>query len=269
MIKELKRTKMRITRTCMIHKRKRRWNKSMNWLDGKVDRLIDIKNANPEDIQDFEVPIDHCYMAALYPNLDTKQAAMLVFKAIMETDMKWEQIDYLEAVRYIALNWSEVKCRTSKLRRVLPVRRGTRGSRPGMTGAGPSGPGTGDTEQWIFPKVKLTGMEKKCIIATVAEIMTDAMFRTHIYTFGGEMYRQEGGGPIGFRSTCSVARLVMKMWDDKWLERLDNHNIRLEEATRYMDDGRAALNPFKHGWRWSGDTIKSRDGRRKIEISAN
>ena len=27
--------------------------------------------------------------------------------------------------------------------------------------------------------------------------------------------------------------------------------IRIEAATRYMDDGRAAIHPFHHGWRWS------------------
>ena len=83
--------------------------------------------------------------------------------------------DRLEAVRYIALNWDEVKCKTSLLRRVLPVRRKKRGSRPGITGTGPSGPGRGDTEQWVFPKVRLTGKERKTIIATVVEIMTEAM----------------------------------------------------------------------------------------------
>ena len=70
-----------------------------------------------------------------------KQAAKLVYKAVMDSEMKWEQADYLEAVRYIAINWDEVKCRTSPLRRVLPVGRGSRGSRPGITGTGPSGPG--------------------------------------------------------------------------------------------------------------------------------
>ena len=27
--------------------------------------------------------------------------------------------------------------------------------------------------------------------------------------------------------------------------------VRIEEAIRYMDDGRTALYRFKHGWRWS------------------
>ena len=131
----------------------------------------------------------------------------------MKTEIKWEQIDYLEAVRYITLNRDDIKCRTSTLRRVLPTRRGTRGSRPGMRGAwptGPAGPSRGDTEQWICPKVILTRKDKRNIDATEAEIMTEAMFK--------KIIKQEGGGPISLRSNCSVARLVIKIWDDKWLE---------------------------------------------------
>ena len=116
---------------------------------------------------------------------------------------------------------------------------------------GPSGPARGDTEQWIFRKVQLTATEKKEIIATVIKILTMTMFSTHIYTFGGKVYKQLEGGPIGLRSTYSVARLAMKVWDDKWLRRLEMLRIKIEAATRYMDDGRTALHPFHHGWRWS------------------
>ena len=172
-----------------------------------------------------------------------------------KSKIKWENIDYVEAVRYIALNWDEVKCKTSSLRRILPVRRFTNGSRPGVTGVGPTGPDRGDTEQWVFPRVKLTGSDKKEIIAQVTKIMTETMFRTHVYTFGGRIFRQSQGGPIGLRSTCSVARLIMKIWDDKWLARLTELKVKVEAATRYMDDGRTAMHPFRHGWRWEGDRI--------------
>ena len=194
-------------------------------------------------------------VAALYPNLDADQVATLVYQAVKKSKIKWKNVDYLEAVRYIALNWDEVKCRTSSLRRVLPVRRFVNGSRPGVTGVGPSGPDRGDAEQWIFPKVKLTGSEKIDIIAQVNKIITETMFKTHVYTFGGQIFRQAKGGPIGLRSTCSVARLVMKIWDDKWLTRMREMMVRIEAATRYMDDGRTAMHPFKHGWRWVEGTI--------------
>ena len=69
------------------------------------------------------------------------------------------------------------------------------------------------------------------------------------------------GGPIGLRSTCSVARLVMKIWDDKWLDILNEMDIRIDAATRYMDDGRAALHPFRKGWRWNKGSNSVKNGK--------
>ena len=83
-----------------------------------------------------------------------------VKQAVPKNNIKWEGINYMEAVRYIALNWTEAQCRSSKLRRVLPWRRKSNGSRPGVRGAGPKGPMVGDTEQWIFPRVVLTEEDK-------------------------------------------------------------------------------------------------------------
>jgi hypothetical protein len=48
----------------------------------------------------------------------------------------------------------------------------------------------------------------------------------------------------------------MKVWDDKWLARLAELKVQIEEAIRYMDDGRTALFRFRHGWRWCLDGIK-------------
>jgi hypothetical protein len=109
-----------------------------------------------------------------------------------------------------------------------------------------------DQEQFKFnPNICITQRDKREIISTVISIAVKVMFSTHVYTFGGEFYRQTSGGPIGLRSTCAVARLVMKVWDDKWLERLALLKVQIEEAMRYMDDGRTALYRFKCGWRWS------------------
>ena len=217
--------------------------------------MIDIKEANPEDVQDFELPmvIIGSDVSALYPSLDAEKVSELVYLAVLKSNIKWSNVDYLEASRYIAMNWDAPTCRKSILRRVLPVRRRTNGSRPGVRGAGPSGPLRGDTEQWVFRNVKLTKTEKNEIIATVIRIMTNTMFDTHVYSFGGKMYKQAAGGPIGLRATCAVARLVMKIWDEKWLGKLKDLMVKIEEATRYMDDGRTAMYSFKHGWRWTSD----------------
>ena len=131
----------------------------------------------------------------------------------------------------------------------MPWRRGTRGTRPGIKGTGPRGKMRGDTEQWVFPRVTLTPEEKKDLVATVIEIVTEAMFNTHFYTFGGKVYHQKGGGPIGLRGTCCVARVVMQIFDIAWKTRLRDAGIITWLLARYMDDARAFLPPIRPGWR--------------------
>ena len=149
---------------------------------------------------------------ALYPSLVDTQVAEIVFRAVMETDVKIEGVSYQEGVRYIALNSTAKDCRTGELRRVLPWRRHVNGTRPGITGEGPMGAEVGDQEQWVFPKVELTDREKRLIIATVMKIAVLVLFKSHVYTFGGKFYLQKHGGPIGLRSTCAIARIVMLDW---------------------------------------------------------
>ena len=63
------------------------------------------------------------------------------------------------------------------------------------------------------------------------------------------------GGPIGLRSTCALARVVMARWDMKWKDRIKSSNIELEEDGRYVDDARAYLYPIRPGWRWEDGSL--------------
>ena len=189
-------------------------------------------------------------MESLYPSLDEKTVADLVYKAILETDIKFFNINYKEAVRYLALTWTEQECRLSDLRGVLPWRASKSGARPGITGEGPLGPGEGRVIQWIFPNVELSELQKRKVIARVLQVAVKTMFRTHVYKFDTKYYLQQQGGPIGLRATCAVARLTMIMWDRMWLELVTEMGLTVEEAARYMDDLRVYMFPIKEGWRW-------------------
>ena len=84
---------------------------------------------------------------ALYPSLLDIEVAEIAFKAIMDSDISLEGIDYQEGARYIVLNETEFNCRAGPLGRVLPKRRFTLGARPGITGAGPMRPEHGHQDQ--------------------------------------------------------------------------------------------------------------------------
>ena len=224
----------------------------MGWDPNDKSRIISSKDVNPEDLQDFMTPmvLVGTDVESLYPNLKVAEVSKRMKEAILESEIKWEDIDYMEAARYVALNWDEEKCRKSKLRKILPRRRGRKGTRPGIKGAGPRGRLRGDQEQWIFdPKAKLTDDIKKELLATVVEIVTEQLFKHHYYTFGGQIYHQQDGGPIGLRGTCAVARVCMQIFDSKWKRKLDEWRISRKMNKRYMDDTRTLLHAIKHGWR--------------------
>ena len=191
-------------------------------------------------------------VAALYPSLDAVEVARIVYQAIMETEVKFAGIDYMEACRLIALTSTEQECRLSKLKRILPIRRSKNGTRPGITGEDPMGPEVGSQDQWKFPPLPngLTSLEKKMVLATVMQKNVLALFKTHTYSFSGKFFLQIKGGPIGLRSTCCVAKMIMIWWDQKFLEVVKKNNLQIIDSARYMDDVRVWLRAIRLGWRW-------------------
>ena len=233
--------------------RRLRWEEEMDWDIEDEGRVVDSTEVLPEDLQDYTVPmvIIGSDVVSLYPNLDVDLVVDRIRDEVLRTDLRFMNVDYLEATRYLVLNWSEEECRMSSLRRVLPHRRGRRGTRPGMRGAGPRGKQRGDQEQWEFRNdIILEEGEKKQILAEVIKLAVLAMFKKHYYSFGGKKYNQKGGGPIGLRGTCAVARVIMQLYDRKWGELLEGLCVKTYGTLRYMDDMRTLLPPFRAGWRW-------------------
>ena len=90
-----------------------------------LDRIFLAKDMLPEDVQDQSCPmfLIGTDVANLYPSLDIHQVVDEVQRAMLDSTISWDNIDYLEATRYIALNWTKEECEKSDLRRVLPRRR--------------------------------------------------------------------------------------------------------------------------------------------------
>ena len=182
---------------------------------------------------------------SLYPNLTRQESADEVAEAVMESDLKWEGVNWKEATRFLVLGRDEPWCRSSKLWRVLPRRKYKHGTRPGLTGAGPLGADCDDENQWEFRSgVHLTELDKKRVVAEVMRLAVELMFSTHVYSFGGRCYKQKEGGPIGLRSTYALALVVMGRWNMKWKKKVKTNNIRVEDDGRYVDDARVFMFPI-------------------------
>ena len=93
------RGRTRITAQFMKISRKLQWEQDQDWEEEDQDRIIDSKEANREDVQDYTVPMV-CIgsdVINLYPSLEIEEVVGTIMEEMRTTEVRWEGIDYLEA----------------------------------------------------------------------------------------------------------------------------------------------------------------------------
>ena len=65
---------------------------------------------------------------------------------------------------------------------------------------------------WEFPTAKPTEEQKKILRSRMAEIGVRVLWSNFCYEFGGEIYLQMEGGPIGAMVTMASSHLVIQEW---------------------------------------------------------
>ena len=98
--------------------------------------------------------------------------------------------------------------------RFLPVRRKNRGTQPGMSSKGMKNKEEMAEKQWYFPRNNPTEEVRRCLRGMVTEIAVRILWENYSYSFGGEIYLQSEGGPIGQRPTMAASRLVVNEFMD-------------------------------------------------------
>ena len=87
----------------------------------------------------------------------------------------------------------------------------------------------------------------------------------HTYRFGGKLYKQSDGGPIGDELSQAIARLVMIWWDRRFLEICTRIGIEVLFFTRYVDDTNLAVLPRPAGTRFKGNKLVNTHEMRQID----
>ena len=137
-----------------------------------------------------------------------------------------------------------------KLQRVIPKRRFHKGAKPGVKGKEVQGKEAGDEEKWDFPTAEYTDLEKKNMMAACLEIGVRAIYDLHTYQFGGKIFAQTDGGPIGLSITGACSKVVMGVWSVKVNKILIENNIKIWLASGYIDDMRYLTSSIREGVRW-------------------
>ena len=87
-------------------------------------------------------------------------------------------------------------------------------------------------KDWIPPSKR----QRKLMIALLLREQVRVMMRNHLYTFGGELYRQESGGAIGLQITSTAARGVLRLFNREYKRKLVELDLKPLLHKRYVDD---------------------------------
>ena len=136
------------------------------------------------------------------------------------------------------------------MRDLIPRRRYSRGPRPGVTGAGPMGQEMDDEEQWIFPAHEPGPEQLRLLLAACIGVAVETVFKLHVYRFGGSLWEQVTGGPIGLRLTAVVAKIRMIRWMRDLKNILRDNGVDPMLAGFYVDDVRTVTPVIPPGVRW-------------------
>ena len=97
----------------------------------------------------------------------------------------------------------------------------------------------------------------------------NVMYNTHLYTFGGNVYKQRSGVPIGLHGSGASLRIIMNLWDSKVLDLMKNIKLTPRVAFRYVDDIRKLLRAIKLGWRWEKGVMQYKKAWEREEEQEN
>ena len=126
--------------------------------------------------------------------------------------MEYKGVQWREAAVYVAVNSKPEDWQGWGIGEWIPKRSKKTGPRPGMTSKDVMNPETGQYEQWDFKKQGDEDLPVELVrrlLGACCSIATLFIFGTHLFTFGGEVFRQSEGGPIGLRITTALAKLRM------------------------------------------------------------
>ena len=110
----------------------------------------------------------------------------------------------------------------------------------------------GGQKTWQFPdNFKPTERERRVLVAKVARIVIHVLWNNFCYEFGGEIYLQRSGGPIGARITMACSRLVMQEWSENYSKILEASKVEVHDLRGYVDDNRHETELMRRGSRFN------------------
>ena len=259
-------------------------DREMSRLEEELDSL-ELEKRITQDCEECGPPIGMemgkmCLLGldvvALFPSMSSRKTGEIVRKRLMKSKLSFSGFDWRRGAAYVVIN-KHLTSNIGSLWKVLPYRKKVGGTQPGMTSQGMMGKEEEIEKQWAFKSKRISEEQKKEIVARVVEIAIRIVFENFCYDFGGKIYLQMFGGPIGARLTMACARVVMTEWGERYMEVLEKAGVVTTLLKIYVDDVRQCSTLIKEGlrydakseeWKWSKeaeeeDEQKSKEGESK------
>ena len=182
-------------------------------------------------------------VTALYPSLDVEKSAKICEEEVINTIINYHNVDWEYAMTYLKITMSEKELEERGLSKYAPERKGKRGQNIGVK-ARP------DLSKWNHPKGAPTRQEIKKMVGAMTKVAIETVMRNHVYAFNGVVFVQESGGPIGLECTCSIAKVVMGVWDRRIKKRLRKLGLSIRGLGRYVDDVRIFMRGIREEYRY-------------------
>ena len=112
-------------------------------------------------------------------------------------------------------------------------------------------------EQWVEPEGEILKMMTALLVREQIRVVLE----NHIYTANGKLYRQLKGGPIGLAVTTVLAETLMRVFDVRYKERLEEVRLDPSLRKRYVDDLDLAASKVE-----AGSVVIEEEGRLRIEV---
>lgn len=168
----------------------------------------------------------------LYPSLNIEMTAKIIYSMVLESPIQFDNINYDEVGKYLAVMMTDEEIDRDKLKTALPVRnvklikeregQPVRGARPGISYLDSEvATVIMDGKRVKVPKWKLahrpSARQQKRMVARLISTALVVAFQNHLYMFDGKVYLQLDGGPIGLELAQAAARMVRLKWDELFL----------------------------------------------------
>ena len=217
-----------------------------------------LESQNDAFRQHDDITIQGSDVNSLFPSLDALYTSKLVNQAAIESEIKFDGLDFKEIVTYLAINLSEWQARKVNIWKLLPKRKSRFGQKPTITGDSAKAKTSTHDVHWNYPKLDFSDQDKKILFAKALEVGTFKLFSLHVYQFGSRIFKQRKGGLTGVRGTMAASRVVMGIYDRRLAEVMEREKLEVRMRMRYVDDIQILMKPIKEGWRWENNKLRFR-----------